>query len=310
MAASADRGAGGAEDLTGRAPVSRLSPTAQGIVLMLGAIFLFSSMDATAKMLMARYAPMQVVWARYAGMMLVVTLVLAPRLGPLLRTRRVGLQLLRSAFLFAATVSFFTAISHMDIAAATAVMQVHPVILTLGAALLLREPLGPRRLFGVGAALCGALIVIRPGTEVFSWTALMPLLGGIFYASYALTTRFLGRDEPILTSFLYTAIIGTVAASVLAVPVWTAPSLPDAALFLMLGAVGAAGQFLLIRSLTLAEAGAVAPFGYAGVVFATLWGLLAFGEVPDLWTVIGALVIVGAGVYVWHRETRARAAAA
>ncbi|MBF9059139.1 EamA family transporter [Rhodobacterales bacterium HKCCSP123] len=290
--------------------MSRLSPAAQGIVLMLCAIFLFSMMDATAKMLMARYEPMQVVWARYAGMMLVVSVILAPRLGPLLRTRRLGLQLLRSAFLFAATFSFFTAISRMDIAAATAVMQVHPVLLTLGAALLLREPLGPRRIAGIAAALTGALIVIRPGTDIFTFTALLPLLGGVFYASYALTTRFLGRDEPILTSFLYTAIIGTIVASALAVPVWTTPTLPDAALFLGLGAVGAAGQFLLIRSLTLAEAGAVAPFGYAGVVFATLWGLFAFGEVPDLWTLLGALVIVGAGVYVWHRETRLRAAAA
>ena len=277
---------------------------------MLAAILLFSSMDATAKLLMDRYAPMQVVWARYAGMMLVVALVLAPRLGPLLRTRRPGLQLLRSALLFAATFCFFTALGHMPIAAATAVMQVHPVILTLGAALVLREPLGPRRLAGVGAALAGALIVIRPGADVFSWAAIMPLLGGLFYASYALTTRFLGRDEPILTSFLYTAIVGTVAASMLTVPVWTAPTLPDAALFVLIGAIGAGGQFLLIRSLTLAEAGAVAPFGYAGVVYATLWGLVAFGEVPDVWTLAGALVIVGAGVYVWHRETRARRAAA
>ena len=261
-------------------------------------------------MLMARYEPMQVVWARYAGMMLVVSVLLAPRIGPLLRTRRLGLQLLRSAFLFAATFCFFTAISRMDIAAATAVMQVHPVLLTLGAALLLREPLGPRRIAAIAAALAGALIVIRPGSDIFTLTALLPLLAGVFYASYALTTRFLGRDEPILTSFLYTAIIGTIAASLLTVPVWTAPGPGDAAVFLALGAVGAAGQFLLIRSLTVAEAGAVAPFGYAGVVFATLWGLIAFGEVPDGWTLLGALVIVGAGVYVWHRETRLRAAAA
>lgn len=277
---------------------------------MIAAIFLFSAMDATAKALMDRYAPMQVVWARYAGMMAVVAVILAPRLGPLLRTRHLGLQLLRSACLFAATLSFFTAISTMDIAAATAVMQVHPVILTLGAALLLREPLGPRRIFGIMAALVGALIVIRPGADLFSWTALLPLLGGVFYASYALTTRFLGRDEPILTSFLYTAIIGTLVASVLAVPVWQTPGVGDAAIFLGLGAVGALGQFLLIRSLTLAEAGAVAPFGYAGVVFASIWGFLAFDEVPDRWTILGALVIVGAGLYVWNRETRARAAAA
>ncbi len=307
MAAPAVGGAGRARGLN---RLARLSPTAQGILLMLGAIFLFSTMDATAKALMTRYEPLQVVWARYAGMMAVAALVLAPRLGPLLRTRHLGFQLLRSAFLFAATFSFFTALSHMEIAAATAVMQVHPVLLTLGAALVLREPLGPRRIFGIAAALTGALIVIRPGADVFTPSALLPLLGGVFYASYALTTRFLGRDEPILTSFLYTGIIGTLVASVLAVPVWQTPSTMDAAIFLGLGAVGALGQFMLIRSLTLAEAGAVAPFGYIGVVFATLWGAFAFGELPDLWTAVGALVIIGAGVYVWHRETRARALAA
>lgn len=273
---------------------------------MIAAIFLFSAMDATAKGLMLRYDPIQVVWARYAGMMAVVALVLAPRIGPLLRTRRIGLQLLRSAFLFGATYTFFTAISRMDIAAATAVMQVHPMLLTLGAALILREALGPRRIFAIVAALTGALIVLRPGAEVFSWTALLPLLAGAFYASYALTTRFLGRDEPILTSFLYTAIIGTLAASTLTIPVWQAPLPADWAIFLGLGAVGALGQFLLIRSLTIAEAGAVAPFSYAGVIFATIWGIVAFDELPDGATLLGALVIIGAGVYVWHRETRTR----
>ena len=97
-------------------------------------------------------------------------------------------------------------------------------------------------------------------------------------------------------------------ASLLVPPAWTTPTPVDAGLFLLLGALGAGGQFLLIRSLTLAEAGAVAPFGYAGVLLATVNGYLFFGERPDLWTILGALVIVGAGVYVWHRETRARAA--
>ena len=263
-------------------------------------------MDATAKTLMARYDPIQVVWARYAGMMAVVALVLAPRLGPLLRTRHIGLQLLRSAFLFAATYTFFTAISRMDIAAATAVMQVHPMLLMLGAAIVLREGLGPRRILGIVAALTGALIVIRPGSEVFTPAALLPLLAGLFYASYALATRFLGRDEPIMTSFLYTAIIGTLVASAMTVPVWQAPLAWDWAMFLLLGVIGATGQFLLIRSLTIAEAGAVAPFSYAGVIFATCWGYFAFDEFPDALSLLGALVIVGAGVYVWYRETRAR----
>lgn len=273
---------------------------------MIGAIFLFSTMDTLAKALTARFETLQVVWARYAGQMLVATLVLAPRLHILLRTRHLGLQLMRSGFLFAATFSFFTALGRMEIASATALINVHPVLLTLGAALILREHLGPRRIFGIAAALTGAMIIIRPGADVFSPAALLALAAGLFYSLYALTTRFLGRDESILTSFLYTALAGTVAASALVVPVWQSPAPVDAGLFLLLGSVGAAGQFLLIRSLTLAEAGAVAPFGYLGVVFATLYGLVLFGEVPDAATLTGAVVIVGAGVYVWHRETLAR----
>lgn len=286
--------------------MARLSPTAQGIMLMLCAIFLFSGMDALAKWLMQDTPVMQVVWARYAGQMAVVLLVLAPRVHLLMRTRHLGLQLLRSGFLFGATYCFFTSLSRIDMASATAVMNIHPVILTLGAALILRESLGPRRVFGIAMALLGALIIIRPGADVFTPDALLPLLAGLCYASYALSTRFLGRDENILTSFLYTALIGSIVASVLVVPVWTPPDDAQTALYLLLGAAGALGQFLLIRSLTLAEAGAVAPFGYAGIVFATTWGLIVFDEVPDAWTLVGALVIVGAGVYVWHRETRAR----
>ncbi len=272
---------------------------------MLSAIFLFSAMDAVAKSLMARFDVMQVVWARYAGQMAVVAVILAPRLGTLIRTRHIGLQLLRSAFLFAATYCFFTSLSFLEIASATAVMNIHPVILTLGAALILRERLGPRRIIGIALALTGALIVIRPGADVMTWPSLLPLAAGLFYASYGLTTRFLGRDEPILTSFLYTALIGTLVASALAVPVWQPPATVDWLIYLGLGILGAAGQLCLIRSLTVAEAGAVAPFGYAGVVFSTMWGIFAFNEVPDAVTILGALVIVGAGVYVWHRETRA-----
>ena len=285
--------------------MTRLSPTAQGIVLMLAAIALFSTMDAVAKLLIERTPVMQVVWARYAGQMAVVAVILAPRLPVLIRTRNIWLQLLRSAFLFAATFSFFTSLSYMQIASATAVMNIHPVILTLGAALILREKLGPRRIFGIAMALIGALIIIRPGADVFQPWALLPLVAGLFYAAYSLATRFLGRNEPILTSFLYTALLGTLAATVLVVPVWQTPSATDWLIYLGLGIAGAAGQFCLIRSLTVAEAGAVAPFGYAGVIFSTLWGLAVFGEVPDAVTLLGALVIVGAGVYVWHRETRA-----
>jgi len=278
----------------------------RGIALMIVAIFMFSVMDVLAKTLSDLFETAQIVWARYAGQVALTLILLRQRTLATLKTNHLGLQILRSVLLIAATFSMFTALGLLEIAAATAVLNVHPVLLTLGAAVFLGERLGPARLLGVFAALAGALLVIRPGTDVFSPAALLPLLAGVLYASYALATRLLGRDEPIMTSFLYTALVGAVVATVVTVPVWRIPNLSEAALFLAIGGAGALGQYLLIRALMITEAGIVAPFGYAGVVFATMWGVLLFNETPDLWTMLGAIVIVLAGLYVWHREARAR----
>ena len=140
--------------------------TGRGILLMLLAIATFTSMDALAKTLIASYPTLQVVWARYTGQTVIVALVFLPRLGRLLRTRYPGLQALRSLLQFGATAFFFFSLGHIGLAEATAITDLNPVLITLGAALFLGEKLGPRRLLGVFVALTGALIIIRPGADV------------------------------------------------------------------------------------------------------------------------------------------------
>jgi len=284
--------------------MSRLSPTATGMLLYLLAIMSMSVMDLFAKLLSAHVPVMQVIWARYAGQTALVTLFLLPRLGTVMRTRHPGLHFLRSLFLLMATTAFFFAVSRMGLAEATAIIDVNPVLITLGAALFLGEKFGPRRALGIGAALIGALIIIRPGSAVFSPNALLPLIAAICFASFAITTRFLGRSENIWTSLFYTALLGAVVLSVLVVPVWVRPDTTALLLMLGIGFISAIAQFLLIRALMLAEAGAVAPFTYVGLLFATLWGMLFFGTFPDVPTMIGGAIIVLAGIYVWHRETQ------
>ena len=288
---------------------ARLSPNAQGILLTIGAIFFFTLMDATAKGLTARYDTLQVVWARYTGQTVIVLALLAPRLRAVARTRYPGMQFLRSCFQFGATVCFFLSLAHIGLAEATAVMDLNPVLITLGAAVFLGERIGLRRALGIAAALAGSMLIIRPGTEVFSVYALLPLGAAVFYAAYAISTRAVGRDESVWTSLLYTALVGTALTSVALPAVWVTPAAGDAAFFLLLGVFGGAAQLLLIRALAVAEAGVIAPFSYVGLLFAAIWGMAFFGEYPDRWTVTGALVIVAAGLYVWHRETRAVASA-
>lgn len=281
------------------------SKNGRGILLVLASIAMFTLMDALAKHLSQDYPPLQVVWTRYAGQTVLVSLLFLPRMGSVLRTRRPGLQLLRSLLQFGATVFFFLSLAYIGLAEATAITDVNPVLITLGAALFLGERLGPRRIAGVIMALIGALIIIRPGMGVFQPAALLPLACATCFAGYALATRFVGDTEPPATSLMYSAMFGTIATSVMMIWWFEPIAVADLWGFALIGVIGTAGQFLLIRAYTIAEAGAIAPFGYVGILYATIWGIVFFDEWPDSWTIVGALVIAGAGLYVWHRETRA-----
>ncbi len=283
--------------------------TRDGILLMILAVFLFTAMDAVAKGLIARYPAPQVIWARFAGQALIVALLLGPRMGPMLRTNHPWLHLLRSAFQFLATGFFFLSLAYIGLPEATALADTSPVLITLGAALFLGERLGPRRLFGVIAALVGALIIIRPGAGVFSLAALLPLANAVAYAGNALLTRHIGLKEPFWTSLMYGALFGVIVGGVALPFVWVTPSLPDLGLFFLVGCLGSAAQLCIIRSFSTVEASVVAPFTYLGIVFSTGWSIAFFNDWPDLYTVIGASVIVSAGLYVWHRETQAARAA-
>ncbi|MAQ85169.1 MAG: hypothetical protein CMH12_18230 [Maritimibacter sp.] len=285
---------------------SRLGPTAQGILFVIAAMACLPLMDSMAKAIAERSNPIMATWARYLGQTIAVAIVVIPKMPRVLKTRYPGLQFLRSVFLLIATTCFYFSIVPIGLANATAVLNLNPVLITLGAALLLGERFGLRRAFAVVAALVGALIVIRPGTAVFSPYALLPLAAAVFVAAYSVATRFVGRDEDAWTSLLYTAMFGAIALS-FAVPFfWVTPDLTTIGLMAVIGLVGSTGHLCLIRAYMAAEASTIAPFAYAQLLFATLWGMLFFGEFPDGWTLVGALVIVGAGLYVWHRESRAQ----
>lgn len=277
----------------------------RGVALMVLAIFLFTAMDATAKGLIARYPAPQVIWVRFAGQLVLVLLILRHHLGPVLRTRFPVLHVWRSASQFGATTFFFLSLPFVGLAEATAIADINPVLITLGAALFLGERLGPRRIAGVVVALIGALIVIRPGAGVFTWWAILPLLCAISYAISALLTRKIGAQESVWASMVYAALFGTIVAGAALPFVWMPIAPADLWQFGLIACLGTGAQLCIIRSFSITEASVVAPFAYLGIVFATIWGVVLYDDWPDRWTVIGALVIVGAGLYVWHRETRA-----
>lgn len=293
-------------DGTPRGPLApSFTPQTRGILLCLLAVFTFTVMDALAKYLSRDYPPLQVVWARYAGQAVLVFMILLPMGRRVMVTRFPLMQAARSVLQFGATACFFLSLPYIGLAEATALTDLNPVLITLGAAFFLGETIGLRRVLGVVAALVGALIVIRPGMGVFQPAALLPLATAFCYAGFALLTRVVGDRESIWTSLFYTALFGTVIGTLLMPLVWTPIAARDLWGFVGVGLLGTTAQLCLIRAFTLAPASVIAPFGYVGLVFASFWGWVFFGQVPDRWTVLGALVIVGAGLYVWARESAA-----
>ena len=279
-----------------------MSQTKFSVMLMIGAMFIFTLMDAVAKLLTHEIGVWPTLWVRYFGQAVLVVTIVLPRIKQVVKTSFPVLQLTRSVFLMCATMCFFWGISNIGLAEATAIMDVSPVLITLGAVLFLGERIGIRRVFGIFGALIGALIVIRPGTDVFTIYALFPLGAAICYSGYNLITRFVGAREDPWTSLFYTALFGATVLSAIVPFYWQPLSSFIITLMVVLSVLATLAQWLLIKALSIGEASLLAPIGYIALIFATLWGFLLFGDLPDHWTVAGAGVIVASGFYVWYRE--------
>jgi drug/metabolite transporter (DMT)-like permease len=196
---------------------------------------------------------------------------------------------------------FFLGIIYLPLADATALIQLGPVMVTLGAVFVLGETIGHRRIVAIAVAFIGAMLIIRPGSSVMSPASAFPMLGAIGFTVYALATRFVRSDGPWTALFLQ-GVFGTMFSSLLVPFFWQPIALPDAPAVAALVGFGILGHLLMIRAFAAAPAGDIAPYGYAGLLFAVIFGLVLFGETPDGVTLLGAVVIVTAGIYVWYRE--------
>ena len=265
-------------------------------------MLLFVSLDTCAKYLGQLYPVPQVVWARFFFHGLWLVLYLGPRLRQIAVTRRPGLQVLRALFLLTTTILFFTGLSFLPLVDASAIMLTGPLIVTALSVPLLGEFVGPRRWASIAVGFIGALVIIRPGSGVMQVAALFPLGAACLYALYQITTRKLSQIDRPLTTLLYSVSVG-VPVTTLALPFfWVTPDLKGWLLMAGLGLLGGVSHFTLIKAFQASTVGTVAPFSYSNLIWATLLGYLVFDDLPDKWTVIGAIILVGSGLYIFHRE--------
>ena len=303
-----------------------------GIACVVGAITLFVLQDAVIKWLSGDYPLHEIVLVRAASAIAVTLFVMRLEGGVhLLRTRRLGLQLARSGLLVLANCAFYLALAAMTIAEATAIFFVAPLLITALSALMLHEPVGPRRWVAVCVGLVGVIVMLRPGEGVLRLVALLPIAAAAAYALMQVITRRLGTTERASTIAFY-AQAGFIAASVaiglvagdgrfapeddaslaFLLRAWTVPSVRDAGLFLGIGVINGIGGYLMSQAYRISRPATIAPFEYVALPMAVLWGVVFFGDWPDLITYAGMALICGSGLYVLHRETvvaRARRAA-
>lgn len=276
---------------------------AKGIGLMVLAMALFVVMDTLAKILGQSYAVAQIVWARYTFHFLAM-LALVPVLGwrQVVVTREPAHQLLRALLLLCATVFTYLAVRTLPLTDVYAINFTAPLLVTALSVPLLGERVGLRRWIAVLLGLSGALLVIRPGFGTVNEGVVFACGMAVSFALYQVVTRMVsGGDGPYVTLF-YASVLG-VAASCVALPVvWRWPEPAHWPLMVGLGLIGAAGHLALIQALRRAPASLVSPFSYTQLIWATLVGYALFDHLPDGLTLLGAALVIGAGLFVFVRE--------
>ncbi len=270
-----------------------------------------TSLDTTAKYLVQGHSLFLVVWARYAGQMLVVAPLALHHSGPgFWRTRRLPLQLLRSTMLLGATGCFFAGMRYLPLAEGSAILFLAPILIVVLSGPLLGEKPTRSRWIASVAGFVGVLILLRPGSAIFHPASLLLVGAALCNAFYNMLTRKL-VEEDVYTTVFYSALVGTVALSLFLPWGWEPIrfTLGDGGLFLLLGLLAGLGHWFVIAAYALAPASSLTPFTYAQMIWAVAYGYLIFGQLPDRWSVLGILVIVTSGIFLAameHRRRRAR----
>lgn len=290
------------------APSASSSDASKGIALILASTVVFGVQDAITKHLAQDLAASQIVMVRFTAFALFILILVARKPGGVRRAtaaKRPWLQIVRSLILVAEIGLFAYSIRTLGLAEIHSILAVFPLIATALSVPLLGERVGIRRWSAVFVGFLGVLVILRPGMGVFDVNALLALVCAFLYGLYNVLTRLVSTDgDSGDTTIFYTAVVGWVAVICVGPWFWTWPSAEMWFWLACLSTTGITGHWMLIKALEAAPASVLQPFNYGLLVCATIIGFLVFGNLPDFWTVVGACIVVGSGLYTIFRERR------
>jgi drug/metabolite transporter (DMT)-like permease len=278
----------------------------KGIGLMCVAIALFSCLDATAKYMasVAQLPVAQVTWLRFVSQFVLIVLAVGVVALPgLLRTRKLVHQSIRSLLMLGSTVLNFLALRHLRLDQTQTIYFLTPLMVALVAGPTLGEWVGWRRMVAILVGFLGILVVVRPGQVPFHPAMALAFGSMLCYVVFLLLTRYLAEyDAPQVTLF-YSMLAGAVLLTPFAVADWVWPANALTWLLLLsMGFWGGIGHYLVILAYRQAPASTLAPFIYLGLITHTVAGYLVFAQLPDVWTLAGATIVIASGIYLVHRE--------
>jgi drug/metabolite transporter (DMT)-like permease len=279
-----------------------------GIAMLSLATVCFAVLDTSAKWLVQDLPVMQVVWLRFVTHVLLMVALLAPSHGRrMLRMHSPRLQLLRGVMLFSVTALNFWALNYLQLAETGAIHFSVPILIALLSAWWLGERLDARRWAAILCGFAGVLLVIRPGSQAFHPAILLSLASALLYAGFNLLTRRMAATETPEAMQLTSALSGAVLLAPVALWQWQAPaSLASWCLIVLCGLVGGVGHQLVAMAYRHASAAVLGPFLYQQILYMTLGGWLVFNQVPDVFVLAGAAVVVASGLTLLAMEVHRR----
>jgi drug/metabolite transporter (DMT)-like permease len=278
----------------------------RAIGLMCLALVVFSALDTSAKYLAtgALIPIAEIAWVRFLGhfaLMLPILFALSP--GELLATKKPKLELLRSVLMAATTACNFFALEYLRLDQAVTVMFLAPLLVALLAGPLLGEWVGWRRLAAILVGFFGVVIVVHPGLGSLNPAFVFAFGSMLTNTFFMLMTRYLAAHDKPLVMLFYSVLVGTFALAPVALWQWVWPqAIGQWLLLCALGLLGGIGQYLFVHAYRLAPASSVSPFLYLQLLTNVAFGYAVFGDLPDVWTLVGSSVIIASGVYLLHRE--------
>ena len=275
----------------------------RGIALILASTVFLGTSDVTSKYLSATLPSVEIAWIRF----LVFALIMLPAMLPgsplyALPTGRLGLQAMRGTALLLSSLFFISGLRFLPIAEASATSFVSPLFVTALSILFLGESVGVRRWLATAVGLIGVLIILRPGSGAFHAAAFFPIVSALTWACTLIMTRMLSGRERVITTMTYSSIAGVGILSALVPFVWVTPSWHDILFGILVGVASTAGSGSSCWLFAMPTPRCSRRFRTANWYGSAILGFMIFGEVPDVWTVIGAAFIVASGLYTAHRE--------